>query len=308
MIQESQVVNETDPHAPNIGALFKKYAEGSNEDETIEPIAEKKIEKKENKSSEAPKKEAAPEVKLKVKEEDSTEPAIDWKAEHDKLQRNLKETRKWGDDRARQLAAYKKATERLKEEGNLTEEEAAALLTHTKYEELEKKDKTLIERLGDVWEAEIENIRKYSEYPELDRHMRAFQHFVQNGVLEEINEAAEELKDLIDSNPVLCTKKMLEIGKRHHDDVFSELIDAGNLKNFKRQYEDKIESSQKKIDKLEKEIAKLKDKYEGYDENPQYRLPQGGDSSGGAAGNFASIKNPGELIAKYNQGKYPFPR
>lgn len=309
MTQETEPQNQTDAHEPNIGAMFAKYANQSkdNPEATVE-----KREKKENKAPEVNKKEVNPEVKLKSKEEDRVEnkpkeASIDWKSEVEKLQHNLKETRKWGDETKRQLSAYKKVIEKFKEEGNLNEEEATELLNHTKYQELENKNKSFSERAGEVWDKEIENIRKYSDYPELDRHLHAFQHFIQNGTREEVEDAHNDIKDLIDSNPILFTKKMLEIGKRYHDEIFSDLVDAGNLKNFKKQYEEKLEGSQRKIDKLEKEIAKLKDKYEGYDENPNYRMPQGGDS-GGVGSTAASTKRPGQLIEKFNSGQYSFGR
>lgn len=290
--------NETksiDPDAPNLTAIFKKYTNPSGEEGDKKEIKEsKKVEEKKEVKKEIDKEE--PLIEEKTKEPDL-------KSEIEKLQRNLKETRKWGTDTKRQLDSYKKIVEKFKEEGNLSEEEATELLNHTKYEELDNKDKSFLEKAAEVWDREIENIRKYSDYPELDKHLHAFQHFLHNGTKEEVEEAYEDIKDIIDSNPVLFTKKMLEIGKRYHDDIFGDLVTAGNLKNFKRQYEDKLESSQKKIEKLEKEIAKLKDKYEGYDENPNYRMPQGGSS--GESGIDPSVtKRPGRLIEDFLSGKH----
>ncbi len=312
MTQETEVNNTVDVGVPNLNEIFKRHNAQGTEEPPKKEIKEKEVIKKQVAPQEVSKKEM--EVKSKEDSVDNKPAELDWKSEVtklevelEKLQRNLKETRKWGDDNKRQLSAYKKGVEKFKEDGNLSEDEASELLNHTKYEELQNKDKSFLEKAAEVWDREIENIRKYSDYPELDKHLHAFQHFIHNGTQEEIEETYEDIKDIIDSNPILFTKKMLEVGKRYHDEIFADLIDAGNLKNFKNKYESKLEESKKREEKLQKEIDKLKSKYEGYDENPNYRMPQGGDS-GVSGQESATTRNPGRLIEKFNQGLHQFPR
>lgn len=266
------------------------------------PPKEMKKEPPVKKETEEDKKEKYKSFNNQNDEKDENEKSIDWRKEAEKIQDNLKQTRRWGEESNRKLAAYKKAVEKFKESGALDVDEAEELLNHAKYQDAPDKGKTFYDKAGEVWDREIENIRKYSDYEDLDKHLHAFRYFAHNGDPAEIDDFYEEVKDLIDSNPILFTKKMLEAGRRYHDEIFSDLLEAGNLKNFKRKYEDKIGDYQKKIDKLEKEIQKYKNKYEDYDENPNYNFPQSGNNKG------MSIKEDdddiGLMLKKHNMGKY----
>lgn len=242
-------------------------------------------------------------------EEENKKTYHNWKSEteklqleREKLQRDLKETQRWATETKKQISSYKKAIEKYKEEGILSDEEATELMDHTKYQEMVERERPLLEKASEVWDREIENIRKYGDDTDLDKHIHAFQHFLHNASSDEIKDVYREMEDLIDSNPVAFTKKMLQFGKQYHDEIFGEFAQAGNLKNFKRQYEEKIDSYKKKIDKLEKEVVKLKNQYEGYDEKPNYRIPQGGDNNSGSESN--TTKRPGKLIERFNQGQY----
>lgn len=306
MTQETELKVENNPQIVDVSKLLKRQAQGDME----APVGRDHPKEIKNEFVEAPVNKPEP---LKVEsspkrtineEEKIKEPSIDWRVEAEKNLRNFKETRKWGDEVSRQLSTLKKRVEKFQEDGVLAENEVTELLSDIKNQEFENKNKSFSEKAAEIWDREIENIRKYSDYPDLDKHLHAFQHFMQTGDPQEIDEVYNDIKDLIDSNPILFTKKMLEAGRRYHEEIFGDLMEAGNLKNFKMKYEDKLETSQKKIEKLEKEIAKLKDKYEGYDENPNYRMPQGGDSSGGSRSQGVSIKNPGRLIEKFNAGNY----
>lgn len=304
----------SDPDQVDINQIFRQSRGEKSAKEIIAQSEENNEQSKEENpskktlslSSPEKKEETSPATNAPSESEDVKDetPSIDWKKENEKIQRDLKETQRWATETKKQISAYKKIVEKFKEEGSISEDEAQELLDHTKYEEMAQKDKPFLSKAGEVWDSEIENIRKYGEYEDIDKHIHAFQHFIQNGTSEEIKDFYEEIVDLIDSNPVLFTKKMLQMGKTYHDEIFGELAQAGNLKNFKHQYEVKIDDYQKKVDKLEKEVLRLKERYEGYDETPNYRLPQGGGNNTAVQSSPDIMKNPGKVIEKFNQGEY----
>jgi len=61
------------------------------------------------------------------------EKAIDYKVENEKLQKTLKDTQKSFHEDRRKLSAYKKAVEKMKQEGVLLDEEATILLSYDQY-------------------------------------------------------------------------------------------------------------------------------------------------------------------------------
>ncbi|CAK9250413.1 unnamed protein product [Sphagnum jensenii] len=166
------------------------------------------------------------------------------------------------------------------ETGILTDEEAQTLLSvsaHPDPQQAEEQDEPLLVRYGKVWDRELSNIRKYTDTPDLDLHIFAFQDFLKNGSKEEIAEAFQELKSL-EEDDVAFTRKMLELGKSYNEEVYKDIHTAGSLKAYKLKMKQDLEKQLKKIDKLEKEIVKYKEQYEDYIPSKSYRLPSGGSA------------------------------
>ena len=161
----------------------------------------------------------------------------------------------------------------------MADEEAALLLASSQHPDpaAEQQDEPILVRYGRVWDRELQNMRKYTDAPDLDVHIAAFQNFLKNGATEEIKDAFQQLKAL-ESDDVAFTKKMLELGKTYHEDVYKEIHAAGSLKAYKVKMALEIEKQIKKIDKLEKEIVKYKEQYEDYTPSKSYRLPSGGSA------------------------------
>lgn len=214
-------------------------------------------------------------------EKESAKENFNHKAELEAAQKKLKDTQKWGNDAHRKLSNYHRKVQKLKEESVLTEEEAKDLLDYVEDQQETKREKTSLERWGEVWDKEIEYMRKYSSNPEeTNRNVWAFQHFIQNAPKEEIREAFEQFEALEEEkDEIAFTKKMLEIGKQWNEDIFNDIVEAGSLRNLKTHYSEKEKKLQNRLDKALKEIDKLKKKYEDYSENPQMGLPTGSSSN-----------------------------
>lgn len=223
----------------------------------------------------------------------------DWKTQAEKESKRLKETQKWANETKSQLSAYKRAVESFVNEGILLEEDGNALLDYLQYKEMPDSALSERDKASKIFRTEIDNIRKYGNYENLDEHVKALDHLVENSTQEEIEELFGEFKDLVDDDTVLFTKKILEVAATYYDEVYSDLSNAGSLKNMKLEYQNELHKRDKIIDKLEKEMVKLKKRYEDYDDSPQYRIPQGGgDKVGGStARSSASVmKDPGAFL------------
>lgn len=261
--------------------------------------------KKEPLKKEAPAKAKAPVEDLNEDEEDSPEAQkpkeeaktsdVDYKSELEKVQKTLKDTQRSFHEDRKKLAAYKKAVEKLKEEGRLLDEEATDLLDHTKFES-EPEDESIIIKYGRIWDKELEYMKKYAPNPkDIDQHVLAFQHFMQSASPQEIRDTLEELAQY-EEDEVEFTRQMLEIGRQYNDDIYADIHESGSIRNLKAKYSaDKIEM-QKEIDKWEKKYNKLKEKYEDYNPEPaNLKLPSG-------AGNVDLPKDvtfdPSKIFAK----------
>jgi hypothetical protein len=243
------------------------------------PESKQKIPEKKEKTLTLSKEQAEPVKSDKESSEEQKKADVDFKIELEKMQRAMKETQRWGNETKKKLEAYKRAVEKYKEEGILNDDEAGSLLDHTRYEEHETQDKPLIVQYAEIWDRELDNLRKYSsDTDDIDQKVIAFQHMLQNSTAAEIEEVLGDLKDLIGKDDVAFTRKMLDYGKQYFDEVYSDIHEAGNLKNLKKRHDEKIAEYEKKIVTLNKEIAKLKEKYED-DTAPTYRIPDTGNQS-----------------------------
>lgn len=201
-------------------------------------------------------------------EEKPKEPEIDYKSEWEKSQKRFKDTQQLFHEDRKKLAAYKKAVEKMKEDGSLLDEEASILLDHTNYQgEPEPENESVLDRYCKIWDQEIATMRSMSKYipnfKEIDQQIVAFQHFLKTASYEELNDVFDELSKFEDDK-VELTKQMLELGRQYNDDIYSDIHDAGSIRKLKSMYSKKQEELKKVIDKLQKENNKLKQTYEDY--------------------------------------------
>jgi uncharacterized coiled-coil DUF342 family protein len=299
-------------YEPNIEAIFSKRSineifEKSTPKDEKQPVAEKAAKTKpiqeEAPTIAPPNNESIPKPEEKMQDEEKAK-RVDWKAEAEKEAKKYNETRKWGKEANEKLSTYKRKLNEYKELGLLDDDAISDLLDATATRDEPDSILPLKEKLAKTWDVEIENIRKYGESENIDLYEDSLMHLLSVSSQDEIDDMFEDIKHLIEEDPVLFVKKSLELGKDYYEDIYKDYSEAGNLKTFKDKYEQKLTDSQKKIDKLEKEILNLKKKYdEDYDEKPNYRIPQsGGDYNPGEDSDL--WKNPGKLLDKMNSGKY----
>jgi hypothetical protein len=199
--------------------------------------------------------------------------------EAEKAERRLADSQKWGREAHSKLKSVEHLIGQYLEKGILSDEEAALLLASSQHPDLsaEQKEEPLLVRYGTIWDKELANMRKYTDAPDLDLHIQAFQHFLKNGSSSEVMEAFTELKAL-EKDDVAFTRKMLEMGKAYYEEVYKDIHTAGSLKDYKLKREQEISRHLRHIDKLEKEIVKYKEQYEDYIPSKSYRLPSGGSA------------------------------
>jgi len=214
------------------------------------------------------------------KESSSKEP--DYRKEVDRLNKTLKDTQRSFHEDRKKLSAYKKAVEKMKDEGLLLEEEAVALLDHTKFDSDPEgaQEKPILMRYAEIWDKEIEYMKKYSSSADdINQSIRAFQYLMRSSSDSEIKDIIGELSQYEDDE-VELTKQMIEIGRQYNDDIYSEIHDAGGIRNLKSVFAKKEEELSNKLDRLQNKYDKLKRKYEDYDESPTKGIPSGGGNSG----------------------------
>jgi len=194
----------------------------------------------------------------------------DYKVENERLQRTLRDTQKSFHEDRKKLSAYKKTVNKFIDDGVLTEDEAQVLLDHTQFEgEVVNESKTLIARYSEVWDKEIGNIKKYNkkDVPHIEQCIRAFQHMYDTSTASEREDILDDLSNYEDDE-IEFTNRMLALGSEYNDDVYSDLKDAGGIRNVKAKYQDKIDDLQKELDKITEKYNKLKKKHSDYDAEP----------------------------------------
>ena len=228
------------------------------------------------------------EVKSPKKDEDdnndATLPEIKTlKEELEKARKVGSENMHYGRQRARQLKTVLKVAKGLVESGVLMEEEAKDLfesLENDPEEDVEASpyDTHPFAKILKVANAELENIRKYTDDDLLDDKVRAFDHFLSVAPNKEIEDAFEELSSLSDE-PVKLTKKILSIGQRYYDASYKDIKKAGGIQGYIATKNEEIEKLNKSIDNLTKKLSQ----YEDFDK-PRYRIDEMGESSDGNGG------------------------
>jgi len=242
--------------------------------EPIQKVVDKQIEANESDEDE---------VKEKTedkKPQKSDGKSIDYKAEFEKLQKTVKDTQRSFHEDRKKLSAYKQAVEKLKTDGSLLDEEAQILLDHTKFEEdATPQEVSLFHKWGTIWDKELQYLKKYAPDPkEIDQSIFAFQHFMQTATKNELDEMMDQLS-VYENDEVEFTKQMLELGRQYNLDIYSDISEAGSIRNLKSKYAEKELEYQKKIDKLQSKYDKLKEKYEDYNTEPATRLSSGGNEN-----------------------------
>lgn len=276
--QEEQVALE-----PIADILARTKAEALQESTSHEKVLKEQEQPKKPAKEEAPQQEDAKDSETKsspAQTDDRDEsPESPFQKEKEQIERRLADSQKWGREAHSKLKSVEHLIGQYLEKGILTDEEAALLIASAQHPDpsTEQKEEPLLVRYGTIWDRELANMRKYTDSPDLDRHIQAFQHFLKNGSPADITDAFTELKAL-EKDDVAFTKKMLEMGKAHHDEVYKEIHEAGSLKAYKIKKEQEISKHLRHIDKLEKEIVKYKEQYEDYTPSKSYRLPSGGSA------------------------------
>lgn len=293
----------------NFDHMFQTHEEVAEPEEVEVPQKKEELKKEKRETlslkREEPLEEDSEEEKPSEEPKEEKKKYTDWKTQAEKESKRLKETQKWANETKSQLSAYKRAVESFINDGVLLEEDGKALLDHLQYKEMPDSALSEREKASKIFKTEIENIKKYGNYENLDEHVKALDHLVENSTQEEIEELFGDIKDLVEEDTVLFTKKILEVAANYYDEVYSDLSNAGSLKNMKLEYQNELHKRDKIIDKLEKEMVKLKKRYEDYDDSPQHRIPQGGgDKVGGSVARNSTnvMKDPGGFLEDVHRG------
>lgn len=216
--------------------------------------------------------------KNKLKKEDKIEKDhVKADVESDRLKKRLSESQEWGQGAHRKLVAFEKAVKKYLDDDILAEDVAKDLLDHTKHESYEEpvdEDAHSFDPIFKVANPELDNISKYTEDDTLKDKVAAFNYFLLNADPQELQEAHEELTELM-NEPVKLAKRMIAIGQTAYDDSYKEILAAGSVKNLKKKYDEKMSLQAKEIDKLKKKIDNYKQKYEDYTEDSNVYLPSG---------------------------------
>jgi len=277
-----QMEDKPEQSVDTLSALFDerdrpKSEEPENKKALESPESEKEEESQPHKPS--PQKEAVKAAKEDDEESDTSE-LNTLKEELQKTQKRLSENQQYGRQNAQKVKNTLKIAQTLVSEGLLTDEEAKGLMDtlQSEGEEGEEYYKGETHPLAPIFRianTELENIRKYTDDEFLQDKVDAFDYFLSVSSKEEIEEALEELTELMD-NPVKLTKKMLSIGQKAYEESYKEIKEAGGFKHYLSQKNQEAEKLRKKIDKMEKKLAQ----YEDFDK-PRYRIDETGDSEDG---------------------------
>ena len=204
------------------------------------------------------------------------------KEELEKTRKTIAENQKYGRQNAQKLKSALKITKDLLESGALTQEEAESLVGSLENDGEEDSEASPYDahpfgKILKVANAELENIRKYTDDDLLDDKVRAFDHFLSVAPNKEIEDAFEELSSLSD-DPVKLTKKILSIGQRYYDASYKDIKEAGGVQEYITTKNEEIEKLKKSIDKLTKKLSQ----YEDFDK-PRHRIDEMGESNDGSA-------------------------
>lgn len=275
-------------------ALKKETIEVEEKGDTISHLFEERdrppLQEDIGLSSNAPQKQAEPplssetlENKVETEAAKGDDQAIDspelksLQEELTKTNKRLGQTQQYGHKNSKRLKSALKITRDLLESGALSGEEAMSLVESLENDSELDEEVAHTHPFGKVLKianAELENIRKYTDDNLLDDKVKAFDYFLNLASPEEVKDALEELTDLI-NDPIKLTKKMLSLGKLYYDESYKDIARAGSVKNYITSKNEEIEKLNRSIDKLTKKLAQ----YEDYDQ-PRYRINEMSESGG----------------------------
>ena len=261
---------EDQKHLDEGNASFKQAEEATHESRKDLSTSVAKVKKDEKSSSEQT---SAGEVNAESELKSLT-------AELEKTRKTILENQKYGRQNAQRLKSALKQTQLLMESGALSQEEAQSLLASlesgdgevAQEREVSPYDSHPFGKILKVANAELVNLRKYSDDELLDDKIKAFDYFLSVAPQEDIAESFEVLNDLIE-DPVKLAKQMLNIGKRYYDESYKDIASSGGIAQYIKIKQEEIEKLNKSIDKLTKKLAH----YEDYDQ-PRYRIKEMGES------------------------------
>jgi hypothetical protein len=272
-----EVQQEHDPF--NLHNIFNKKPEVETQKDHQQEKPAKKVDRvkpesivEDDEQEDKDEKEKKDEKPLK---EEMKSDEIDYKSELEKAKKTIKDTQRSFHEDRKKLVAYKKAVEKLKQDGVLLDEEAEMLLDHTSFVS-EPEEENEYMKYHKIWNQELQYMRKYApDAKEVDQNFEAFQHFVQTASPQEIKDVFSDLKHYEDDE-VEFTKQMLEIGRQYNEEVYADISEVGSIRQLKTKYSKKEAELQKEIDKLSKQVNKYKEQYEDYNTEPSnLRLPSG---------------------------------
>lgn len=262
--EESQIEEES---GESVDVILDRMAKGKKDEKPIPAKTEKKdLEKKQAETEETA-----------VKPEKSS-PS---KPEVEVFEKRLADSQKWATELSRKLKTFEQKVKKAVDDGLLDDDDAKDLLNATQHEEKESLDNPFAKYIK-MFDSEIEGIKKYGNEENLERKILSFNHLLRDSSPEELEQLMEELEGF-EEDSIGLTKKILEIGKKHDEEVFGEFFESGNLRSLKSKYKKEIENKQKIIDKLEKQLQKYIKDSEDYTESRGYKLPTGSQSRDGKA-------------------------
>lgn len=185
-----------------------------------------------------------------------------------KLEEELTRNKKWGHDLARKLKSYQSKLESYVNDGKLTVDEAQDLYAQTMHDDMPQEE-SLYDRCAKIWDAEIQNLRKYAPDENLDKHIMGFQAKMKMSSQEEISETFKSFEK--EEDPVRLTRQMLKEGASYYDKVLSKTEPYGGMEGYVTHMEKALEKAHAKVDALKQEVVKLKS--EGYLSSAGYSLP-----------------------------------
>lgn len=226
---------------------------------------------------------------VKAADDVPKEPEKDYKKELERAEKRIADNRNWGEKKSRENSAYRKNVRTLIEEGVINEEEGTRLLSHIPEDTDSplQANKGFFSRLGEILEEEVTHMKRYVDVPDIDDDISSFKQFLALGELavpgvqrDQYEAIIEELAELEqEGDRVALLKRVLNVG-RDYNDIFKEIREIGDLRFLKQAWEksrdEERASHQKDIDKLTKELDKLKRMTEDYTESPTRLSGSGG--------------------------------
>ena len=276
----NEVTKEVHNEVPDvIGALFderdlpsSERVQSGVEEASKTTASSPKEEKKTVASSEKPMETHKPSSD-EGDESESPDETARLKSDLEQARKTITENQRYGRQKSQQLKQVRNVVQDMENSGVLTRTEAQSLLDvlsqDPSVEDTEESEPASTHPFAPIFKVanqELEHLRKYSNDAHLEAKVNAFDYFLAISSPDEVQEAFEELIELID-DPLQLTRKMLEIGQKAYEDSFEEIHSAGGFKSFMLKKKEEIEKLNKKIDKLEKKLSQ----YEDYD-TPRYRI------------------------------------